>query len=192
MKYLKGRFIARTSLLFVVFPVFLLFGCNPTSEGKAAQPPSAQAIADGNADHGRDLFMGYVHFQNDGPPCMGCHSVGNNGILGGGIMGPNLTNVSTRRDDTEILGVLSNTGLITSPVMGPIYTDFPLTADEQADLLAFMKASVGQPESNKEWVVFGISIAGFLGAVGVLGFVYRNRLRSVRRVLVNKAQKESL
>ena len=136
--------------------------------------------------------MGYAHFQNDGPPCMGCHNVGENGLLGGGVMGPDLTNISTERNDAEILGVLSNTGPVTSPVMQPIYTTDPLTVEEQADLLAFMKSSVGQPESDKELFVFGISIAGFFGAVGALGFVYRNRLRSVRRALVNKAQKELL
>jgi hypothetical protein len=75
--------------------------------------------------------------------------------------------------------------------MRPIYTDHPLTWEEQVNLLAFLETSVGQPESDKELLVIGISIAGFLAAVGVLGFVYRNRLRSVRRVLVNKAQKES-
>jgi hypothetical protein len=64
--------------------------------------------------------------------------------------------------------------------------------EEQADLLAFMKSAVGQPESDKEPLVLGISIVGFFGAVGVLGFVYRNRLRSIRSALVNKAQKELL
>lgn len=40
--------------------------------------------------------MGYTHFEHEGPPCMGCHSVGENGLLGGGAMGPDLTNVSNR------------------------------------------------------------------------------------------------
>jgi hypothetical protein len=119
---------------------------------------------------------------------MGCHNVGENGLLGGGAMGPDLTNVSTRRSDAEILGLLSNTGQVTSPVMQPIYADFPLTAEEQADLFAFMKASVGQPESDKELLVLGISLAGFVAAVILLGFVYRGRLRGVRRALVEKGK----
>ena len=102
---------------------------------------------------------------------------------------PDLTNISTERSDAEILGVLSNTGTVISPVMQPIYTTDPLTVEEQADLLAFMKSSVGQPETDKELLVFGISIVGIFGAAVVLGFVYRNRLRSVRRALVNKAAK---
>lgn len=132
--------------------------------------------------------MGYAHFQNSGPPCMGCHSVGQNGLLGGGAMGPNLTNVSTRRSDVEILGILSNKGKIISPVMQPIYEDFPLTIQEQADLLAFVKSSDGQPESDKELLVISISLAGFVAAVVVLGFIYRGRLRGVRKALVRKAR----
>ena len=136
--------------------------------------------------------MGYAHFEHEGPPCMGCHSVGDNGILGGGALGPNLTNVSTERSDEEIVGVLSNTGSVISPVMKPIYQTDPLTEEEQADLLAFITASVGEPEADKELLVFGISILGTIGAAIVLGFIYRNRLRSIRRALVNKAEKELL
>ncbi len=188
----NGKYREQTNLLLIVLFAFFLFGCGSAPEVETAQPVSAEAIANGNVENGRKLFMGYAHFQNDGPPCMGCHNVGENGLLGGGVMGPDLTNISTERNDAEILGVLSNTGPVTSPVMQPIYTTDPLTVEEQADLLAFMKSSVGQPESDKELFVFGISIAGFFGAVGALGFVYRNRLRSVRRALVNKAQKELL
>ena len=152
------------------------------------QSISSQAAPAGNIETGQKLFMGYAHFQNGGPPCMGCHSVGQNGLLGGGTMGPDLTNVSTRRSDMEILRILSNTGEIISPVMQPIYEDFPLTAQEQGDLLAFVKSSAGQPESDKELLVLGISLAGFVAVVVVLGFIYRGRLRGVRKALVRKAQ----
>jgi hypothetical protein len=128
--------------------------------------------------------MGYAHFQNDGPPCMGCHNIGSNGFLGGGAMGPDLTNVTTKRSDAEILGILSNTGSVISPVMEPIFTEHPLTESEQADLIAFMDASVGQTESNKEPLVFGISLAGLVVAVVLIGIVYRKRLRGVRKPLL--------
>lgn len=181
----------KTLPLFLLLASIALFltGCASTSVVKA-QPASAQEIAAGNIENGRRLFMGYAHFQNDGPPCMGCHSVGDNGLLGGGAMGPDLTNVSTRLSQDEIASILTNSGSTLSPVMQPIFTDHPLTTSEQADLTAFLNASVGQPESNKEIWVFGISLAGFVAAVGALGFIYRGRLRSVRRALVNQAQKE--
>jgi mono/diheme cytochrome c family protein len=188
----SGKYREQTNLLWIVLLAFFLFGCSSMPEVKTTQPVSAEMIANANVENGRKLFMGYAHFEHEGPPCMGCHSVGENGLLGGGALGPDLTNVSTQRSDAEILGILSNMGTVTSPVMQPIYVTDPLTAEEQADLLAFMKSSVGQPESDKELLVLGISIIGTFGAAIVLGFVYRNRLRSVRRALVNKAQKELL
>ena len=179
-------------LLLIMLLESLLVGCGSTSDIQPAQPASAEAIANGDVENGRKLFMGYAHLEHEGPPCMGCHSVGENGLLGGGALGPNLTNISAERSDEEIIGVLSNTGSVISPVMKPIYETDPLTAEEQADLLAFMKASVGEPETDRELLVFGISILGTIGAAIVFGFIYRNRLRSVRRALVNKAQKELL
>ncbi len=192
LKNKNGKFKKQISLLLIALLASLLVGCGSASDVKPAQPASAEAIANGNVENGRKLFMGYAHLEHEGPPCMGCHSVGENGILGGGALGPNLTNVSTKRSDDEIIGVLSNTGKVISPVMKPIYETDPLTAQEQADLLAFINASAGEPETDRELLVFGISILGTVGAAIVFGFIYRNRLRSVRRALVNKAQKELL
>jgi hypothetical protein len=191
MRNQKGKYKQRTHLMSIVLLAFFLFGCSTAHTGNIA-PASAQDIAAGNAEDGRKLFMGYTHLENEGPPCMGCHSVGENGLLGGGALGPDLTNISTERSDEELIGVISNTGTVISPVMQPIYAVDPLTAEEQADLLVFMKSSAGEPETDKELLVLGISILGAVGAAVVLGFVYRNRLRSVRRALVNKAEKELL
>lgn len=94
-----------------IFPVRMRY----QATNRPAQPVSATAIAAGNVENGRKLFMGYAHFQNDGPPCMGCHSVGNNGLLGGGAMGPDLTDVSTRLSQDEIASILTNSGSATLP-----------------------------------------------------------------------------
>ena len=188
----SGTFEKRISILFLAILVFLLVGCGPVKQRGIIQPATADQIAAGNAANGRDLFMGYAHFENDGPPCMGCHSVGTNGLLGGGALGPDLTNVTEKRNQTDLASILSNYGWTKSPVMEPIFSAHPLTQSEQADLIAFLNSSVGQPETNRDWVVIGISLAGFVAAVLALSFLYRNRLRGVRRALVNKAQKELL
>jgi mono/diheme cytochrome c family protein len=145
-----------------------------------ANPLPASSV--GDAGRGRKLFMGNLHFQNGGPPCMGCHNVGSNGILGGGALGPDLTNVAARRSQSELAEILA------SPVSvaKPIYSEHPLTAEEQADLLAFLNASVGQPETNREWLVIGISLIGFLAAVGLIELVYHRRLRGVRKPMLRK------
>src|SRR3989338_9184569 len=54
--------------------------------GEVATPPAGD-YATGNA-----LFTGEKRFTNGGPPCISCHSAGV-GALGGGILGPNLTQV---------------------------------------------------------------------------------------------------
>jgi len=185
----------RTGFLLSMF--LFLTGCGPYFPALMMERPSVQASSQdvltltGDASKGQALFMGYTHFEHDGPPCMGCHSVGENGILGGGVMGPNLTDVTTSRDQAEILATFSGKAQTLSPVMQPIYGDSPLTAQEQADLLAFLKGSVGQPEPDKEPVLLGISLFGALIGAAALGFIYRGRLRGVRRALVAKAQAEN-
>lgn len=192
MKNDSSKYRKRVNLWWIIVLLFFLFGCNSAPEVHLSQAASAEAIGNGNAEHGRKLFMGYAHFQNDGPPCMGCHSVGDNGLLGGGVMGPNLTDVTEKLSQDEIVSFLSNSGTKNSPVMKPIFTENPLTESEQADLIAFMNASVGQPETDKEIIILGISLLGVAAVIGALGFIYRNRLHSIRRALVNQAQKELL
>lgn len=187
----KNQTAARTSSLCTALLMLFLVGCT-VSERETTQPVSAQAIAAGHIENGRDLFMGYVHFENGGPPCLGCHSVGSNGLLGGGALGPDLTDVSNRMTQTAMVSLLSNFGPEISPVMQPIYLEHPLTVDEQADLIAFLIASEGQTETDKELIVVGISLAGFAAGTFLLGIFYRGRMRGARTPLIKKAQKELL
>jgi hypothetical protein len=198
MRKRRGIFIKWMILLFVAILAMPLLGW--TSKPKSTTSRTigysqvsgmtvsrsgiVKASPDQNVKRGQDLFMGYAHFENDGPPCMGCHNVGSNGLLGGGAMGPDLTNVSTRLSPTELAATLANPG----PVMKPIFSEHPLTAGEQADLIAFMNASSGQRETNREWVVIAISLAGFLAVIGLIQLLYRRRLRGVRKPLVEKAR----
>lgn len=91
-----------------------------------------------------------------------------------------------------MVSILSNFGPNLSPVMEPIYTEHPLTVSEQADLIAFLIASEGQTETDRELIVVGISLAGFVAGTVLLGIIYRGRMRGARRLLINKAQKELL
>ena len=185
----KRKSKGSTTLFFIMFFAILLSGC-VSAQRKGAIPVSVKAIDTGDAENGRKLFMGYAHFENEGPPCMGCHSVGENGLLGGGIMGPNLTDVSDRLTQDKMVSVLANSGAEISPVMEPIYTTHPLTEAEQADLIVFMTESAGEEEVDKEWMVYVISFGGVGAAVAFFGLVYRSRLRGVRKTLVRDAVKK--
>lgn len=194
-KLRAARWIAGTALTVLILPFFgyavlpQFASGRPAMEDQMVLTAGPQAFADtslplGDADRGKELFMGDLHFQNDGPPCMGCHNVGSNGILGGGVLGPDLTNVSRRRSEADLAALLANPG----QTMQPIFSEHPLTPQEQADLLAFLEASAGQPEINREWTVIGISLAGFIAAAALAQIVYRRRLHGVRKPLVSKAR----
>jgi len=142
-------------------------------------------LPSGNADKGKALFMGEEHLDNDGPPCMGCHNIGSHGLLGGGVLGPDLTNAASIYHDASLAAALAN---IPWPTMKPIYTKHPLTNDEQANLRAFIMTKESQRETNKELWVMGISLAGLIGAVLFIGLLYHRSLRVVRRSLVERTR----
>jgi hypothetical protein len=173
--------------LFIFLLAFLLFGCASAPAALHETKGADQPAEAGDVERGRALFMGYQHFENDGPACMGCHSVGSNGLLGGGALGPDLTSVTTRRSADELTATLGSTVTTLSPVMLPIYKEEPLTAAEQRDLIAFFGASVGEAETNYEILLLSISTAGFLGVIVAIQIIYRKRLRGVRKPLVEKA-----
>jgi mono/diheme cytochrome c family protein len=201
MTNLRGIHISRKRLLLFMFFALPLFsvlimppsipnGASAASQNKKTstlQSDVPRAAPVGDVGRGRALFMGYLHFEAGGPPCMGCHNIGSNGILGGGALGPDLTKISSQRSQPELQTILSNSETAKVPVMKPIYAEHPLTTAEQADLLAFINASIGQPEVNREWLVMGISLLGFLAAVGLIEFVYHGRLHGVRKPLVRHA-----
>lgn len=151
----------------------------------ARAAPPAQANVAGDPDRGRALFMGDSHFRNDGPPCMGCHNVGRAGALGGGVLGPDLTQAFDKYGDVALATVLAD---IPWPTMRPIFVAHPLTPEEQADLHAFLRTASSEQPANKELLVLGLSLAGFLGAMVAAGLVWRRRLRGIRGPLVQRAR----
>lgn len=162
-----------------------------TQGGAAGTPAPAQTPTPGPAgdpDRGHALFVHRIHFRGGGPPCMGCHSIDSVGILGGGVMGPNLTPAFAKYGDAGLAAALAN---IAWPVMKPIYGAHPLTPQEQADLRAFLQAESGQPQASTLVPVIVLSLSGFFAAMIVIGFVWRRRLHGVRRRLVEGSRTEN-
>jgi mono/diheme cytochrome c family protein len=99
--------------------------------------PTTVALPQGDAAGGRELFIGRVAFHNGGPPCMSCHSISGIGALGGGTLGPDLTNaqeianlvgfikegaVAQRPPEQAArLAVLALIGVIILVVIGAVY-----------------------------------------------------------------------
>jgi len=161
----------------------------------APQPTPIESLPAGDAGRGspwptvrgrgKALFMGNVHFSSDGPPCMGCHSIGSVGALGGGVLGPDLTNALAKYGDAGLAAALAS---IPWPTMKPVYADHALAVQEQADLRAFIQAESGRPRANTEAPVLVLSLAGFFAAMILAGILGRKRLRGVRRPLVERAR----
>ncbi len=155
-----------------------------------SQTTQGVGLPTGNAENGKASSVGDVHLKNGGPFCIGCHTIDDTTILGGGTLGPDLTDAYIKYGDTGLEGILSNLPFLS---MSPIYSNHSLTTDEKADLRAYMKLVAGQPHVNKEPIIIAISLAGFAAAMLVIGFVWRNRLQPVRKGLIEayRAQKKA-
>jgi mono/diheme cytochrome c family protein len=154
--------------------------------GATAPAPLTPLPPAGDPARGKALFTGDVDFGSHGPPCLGCHSIDRVGVLGGGVMGPDLTQAFASYGAEGLAAALAN---IPFPTMEPIYTRHPLTPEEQADLWAFLQAESGQQQANAgllEGVILALSLGGFAVAMAMAGLLWRRRLRGVRRPLVER------
>src|SRR5512141_2304763 len=86
--------------LFLVIPFLIL--AVPLLIGAAVPRRPDSLRLTGDVERGRRLFLGTLHLENGGPPCMGCHNIDNQGLLGGGALGPDLTEVSSRSSPTGL------------------------------------------------------------------------------------------
>jgi mono/diheme cytochrome c family protein len=158
----------------------------PAQAGASTTPQPVQvptpAAGLGNPQSGRMLVIGERELTNGGPACISCHSVDQVGALGGGTLGPDLTNVYSRYGGEAGLAAALN-GL-PFPTMQGVFAGKPLTAQEQADLLAFFaeadQATAAPPNYNFVWIGLG----GFV-VLGLVGqFAWRKRLTGVRKSLL--------
>src|SRR5215472_2684043 len=105
-----------------------------TAAAQPAAPEAAGAPAlQANLENGKDLFTGVARFQNGGPPCMACHSVGGIGALGGGQLGPDLTEVVARYGGAA--GADSFIAGMPTPTMKAVWSKYPLTTQERANVV---------------------------------------------------------
>jgi hypothetical protein len=73
--------------------------------------------------------------------------------------------------------------------MEPIYATRPLTEEERADLGAFFATATGAPVA-RDGLLFGEVLSGAAILFGVVMLFGRERLRGVRRSLVNRVHNQ--
>lgn len=144
---------------------------------------------------GKDLFTGAIRFENDGPPCMGCHRIAGIGILGGGVLGPDLSetfNSSFKDAGIDAFGAYID-GILSNPLetMNPIFgeDERPLTSQEQADVKAFiLQATVSERSFEAIEELSLLAVAGAAILMALAHFSWRNRLIGVRKPLVKRSK----
>ncbi len=158
-----------------------------SAPGKAAAPAAAPAVPPGDPQRGAKLFTGGVSFKQGGAPCFACHTVSGLVPLGGGSLGPDLTGIYARLGAAGLPSVLAT---LPFPAMQPIYRTRPLTPQEQGDLAAVFSAAAGRQPVNSSPRILALAATGFLLLFILAGVVWRNRLVSVRRALVEQMKRK--
>jgi len=134
---------------------------------------------------GRELFLGIRRLENRGPTCLGCHTIAGEGALGGGLLGPDLTQAYGRLGGKISLAAwLSNPASVT---MSPIYKTAAIAETEILPLVAFMKSKAEGKIAASTVHDFNFMIFGFIGLVFILvifDLVWGKRFRSIRKMLV--------
>jgi mono/diheme cytochrome c family protein len=148
-------------------------------------PTETTPAGEGDVADGKELFTGAGRFAEGGPSCLSCHSVAGIGALGGGQLGPDLTGAYEKYGGAKGLDAVLES--VAFPTMAPIFSSKPLTAEERADLVAFLAAAPDKErpaDAARNLVVLSGMVVIGLGAIG-LG-VWRRRLGGVRKPLVNR------
>lgn len=160
------------------------------SNGSAA-PGQDQPLVFTAADleRGRALFTGAAPLAQGAPSCIVCHAAaGEGGLAGGGRLGLDLTQVSTRLRGAR--GVANWLEAPPTPMMRALVRRAPLTPDENRALTAFLVHLNTRPvtsASTQMARLAGTGAAGALVGLAAIGLLWHARFRGVRRSLVQQA-----
>ncbi len=129
-------------------------------------PKETPQVVAGDPESGRMLFIGEKRFQNDGPPCISCHSVRKAGI-NGGTLGNDLSDLYSKLGEQGIQGALKS---LQFPVMKDVFAGKSLTEKEIADLTAFFKEAEQGKSKPDQYPLSGFAV--FVVALVIAGVYY--------------------
>lgn len=153
-------------------------GGDATISGATVELPA------GDATSGKAYFVGDKRFENGGPHCISCHSVAGIGSLGGGNLGPDLTTSGFVQSDVAFASFM---GAPSTQTMGAIWANTPLTAQEQADLYAFLsKASVTKRDPSALFQIAALAVAGAAALIFAAQLYWGKRSRGVRVPMIER------
>lgn len=115
---------------------------------------------------GRALFEGRVRLEAKGPSCISCHSVRVPGVISGGSLAVDLTEVFIRMNEAGVKSILKSSPF---PVMAKAYENKALMNDEIYAIMAFLhyvNSHYSDHGSNSYGLKLGI--VGISGSIGLL------------------------
>ena len=138
---------------------------------------------------GRELFEGRRKLASGAPACLSCHTTVTLGGLGGGRLGPDLSRVFERLHGRK--GLASWLSAPATTTMRAVFAERPLASEEILPLVAFLEESArrGADDQRPQGLELLLFALGGL-AVCVVSFdaIWKGRLRSVRRALVERSR----
>jgi len=142
-------------------------------------------FTDEEIEKGRELFVGNRALAKGGAACLSCHNTQGLTLIGGGMLGPDLTQVWGKLQGRK--GLAAWLSSPPTPTMQPIYKKHPLTDDEILHLIAFLEHSKeGREETTSaRFNFFLLGLAGTGAGFVLFDFLWRRRFRAVRRPLVH-------
>ncbi|MGI9429141.1 MAG: c-type cytochrome [Bythopirellula sp.] len=146
---------------------------------------STEPFTDDDRAHGRAIFLGPQRLEAGGTACVSCHSMHDTPSLGGGRLGPDLTNIYERLEGRAPLSAWLMAPA--TETMQPIFKNHPLSAEEIHALVAYFESTTAERPANAATGRVTFLLSGLAGAVlGVffLDTIWKRRFHSVRRSLV--------
>jgi mono/diheme cytochrome c family protein len=161
----------------------------PQSQFKG-QVISTAPFTPADVEAGRALFTGGTRLANRGTACIACHAMHDLPALGGGLLGPDLTNVYDR-----LKGRASLSAWLVAPgteTMQPVFKTHPLTAEEIHALVAYFEDAARNRPADPTAGRVTFLLLGLGGAAGLMfafDGLWKWRFHAVRRPLVEAASK---
>lgn len=187
-KHKRSMFQVQRLGLYATVAAFVLLTAQvvvaaPQAAPKAAAPQAAAAAEPapapqptGNSDVGRQYFTGEKQFASGAPACISCHTAGNHGALGGGSLGPDLTNIMANEAKAGAVheAWINGGG---SPVMAPIFAARNVTTEEVDNVRAYLESVKTQNTSSTSGTFFGYGIVGTVVMLVIFSIIWSNRYR---------------
>ncbi len=126
---------------------------------------------------GYELFSGIKPFEKGGPSCISCHQAGAAGVLGGGTLGPDLTNVYTSYSDKGLSKVMSR---ISFPTMVKLYKKKELTSEEVFQVKSYLWKVDREEKVDRGYTkkFFFLGLIGLLLMLGLFDLLWKGRRNS--------------